>query len=389
MISLTNADRVLKDVYLGVVAEEMNKSNPFYAAIQKGSESIDGKRAVLPIRHGVNGGLSSTTETALLPRSATSNFQVFSLELANIYGVIQITDKAVRASENSNGSLVNLLNYQIESLLDSAKFNFNRMLWQDGSGEVARLLGNASATRTIVVDRPHAFREGMIVDILHGTTHAVRGSALRVSTVNRDTRQVTFDSADPTVTASIHDMVTIQGSYNNEIFGLPYVFSNNIESLYGMRRADNRHLLSTTVPLNAILTTEIMQRTADIVEDRSGSTPNMIITNFEARRHYLNLLQKSRSNVDYLNLDGGFKALSFNGIPVIADRFCPDVDMYFINTDDFKLVELCDWQWMEGENGRILSKLSDRAAYSATLVKYANLCCTRPYAQAMLVGIAG
>ena len=88
-----------------------------------------------------------------------------------------------------------------------------------------------------------------------------------------------------------------------------------------------------------------------------------------------------------MELAGGAKAITFNGIPVVADRFCPDGTMYLLNTDDFRLHQLCDWQWLEGENGRILAQVPGKPVYTATLVKYAELMCSRPCGQAVLTGI--
>ena len=88
-----------------------------------------------------------------------------------------------------------------------------------------------------------------------------------------------------------------------------------------------------------------------------------------------------------MELAGGYKAMSFNGIPVVADRFCPDGTMYLLNTDDFCLHQLCDWQWLEGEDGKVLRQVAGKPVYTATLVKYADLVCTRPCGQAMLSGI--
>ena len=89
-----------------------------------------------------------------------------------------------------------------------------------------------------------------------------------------------------------------------------------------------------------------------------------------------------------MELEGGFKALSFNGIPVLVDRFCPAGTMYLLNTDDFKLCQLCDWQWLEAEDGKILKQVPGKAVYTATLVKYADLICERPCGQGRLSGIA-
>ena len=61
--------------------------------------------------------------------------------------------------------------------------------------------------------------------------------------------------------------------------------------------------------------------------------------------------------------------------------------MYLLNTNDFHLHQLCDWQWLEGENGRVLNQIPGKPVYQATLVKYAELMCYRPCGQAMMSGI--
>ena len=96
---------------------------------------------------------------------------------------------------------------------------------------------------------------------------------------------------------------------------------------------------------------------------------------------------KNKIATDTMVLDGGYKAISYNGIPIIVDRFCPNDTMSLLNSKDFKLHQLCDWQWLECEDGKILHKIPGKAAYSATLVKYADLLCERPCGQAKISGI--
>jgi hypothetical protein len=99
-------------------------------------------------------------------------------------------------------------------------------------------------------------------------------------------------------------------------------------------------------------------------------------------------LSAGRLNVDYQNLDGGYKALSFNGIPWVADRFVETGALYALNSNDFKLHQLCDWRWLESESGKVLNQISNKAAYKATLVKYADLICERPCGQVKITNIA-
>ena len=90
-----------------------------------------------------------------------------------------------------------------------------------------------------------------------------------------------------------------------------------------------------------------------------------------------------------MNLQGGFKAISYNGIPLVIDRFVKDDEMYLLNTKEFELCQLGDWQWLEGNDGRIIKQKEGYPIYTATLVKYADLLCNRPNNQAKLSGIIG
>ena len=57
MVTLTSAENVLKDVYLGVIADQINtKTNPLFSRIKRSSRNVFGKeiRVVAPV--GINGG---------------------------------------------------------------------------------------------------------------------------------------------------------------------------------------------------------------------------------------------------------------------------------------------------------------------------------------------
>ena len=130
-----------------------------------------------------------------------------------------------------------------------------------------------------------------------------------------------------------------------------------------------------------------IQTALDRVEENSGECPDMIITSWGVRRKLLSIFSTNKRTVDTMELAGGFKAISYNGIPIVVDRFCPEGTMYLLNTKDFALHQLCDWQWLEGDDGKILRQIPGKPVYTATLVKYAELMCSKPYAQAALCNI--
>lgn len=89
-----------------------------------------------------------------------------------------------------------------------------------------------------------------------------------------------------------------------------------------------------------------------------------------------------------MDLAGGFKAITYNGTPIYADRFVKDDEMYLLNTDEFTLHQLCDWKWLEGDDGKVIKQNPDEATYCATLVKYADLICNKPNSQGKISGIS-
>ena len=79
--------------------------------------------------------------------------------------------------------------------------------------------------------------------------------------------------------------------------------------------------------------------------------------------------------------------MTYNGIPVVSDRFVPEGTMYLLNSKDFTMHQLCDWKWLEGEDGRVIKQNAGYPTYSATLVKYADLICDKPSGQAKISNI--
>ena len=133
---MQNADKALKNYYLDAVAEQLNtKANPLLSAIGQTTDDVFGKEIRKLAIYGINGGIGAGTEDGNLPESAGNNYEQFVVTLKNLYGTIEISDKAVRASENSSGAFVSLLNAEMEGLLKASSFNFGRMLYGDGSGK--------------------------------------------------------------------------------------------------------------------------------------------------------------------------------------------------------------------------------------------------------------
>ena len=385
MVTMSSADNALKSFYLGVVAEQLNTAaNPLLAKIRRSTADVWGKEVRRLAQYGVNGGVGAGTEEGDLPAAAGNNYEQFVTTLKNLYGTVEISDKAVRASENNAGAFVNLLNAEMEGLLKASSFNFGRMLFGDGSG-VLCTVASVSGT-TLTVDSVKNVIEGMTVDVLDEDGAAIAGiAARRIAAVDRDAKTITLTGGALTGAAA-GCLVCVQGSYNLELTGLGAIFKNT-GSLYGLDRSTHKWMIPYMKSGIGTIDETKLQEAIDHLEETAGSRVDFIVCSWGVKRALQKALSESRVAVASEVLAGGYKAITYNGIPVVADRFCPDGTMYLLNTEDFCLHQQCDWKWLEGDDGKVLKQVPGKPLYTATLVKYADLICTRPCGQAMLSGI--
>ena len=384
MVTLQTAENALKTVYLGVVTNLLNdNANPLLARIKKTSKDVWGKEVRKLAPFGINGGIGAGSEAGALPTASGNGYVQFVADLKNLYGKIEISDKAVRASANNIGAFVNLLSDEMEGLVKASSFNLGRMLYGDGSGVLATVSNHTSGE--ITCDKVNNLIEGMLVDIYNDATK-VNTAPLIVAYVDRVNKKFKYASSE-SLTISSGYKVYVQGSKDSEISGLGKLFDSSASSIYGVSKSEypwlNPYVSSTSKEISDI----VIQEAIDFLDENTDPKINFITCSSKVRRAYQEYLGAYRRNIEIASLEGGYKTILHNGIPVVADRFVDDDTMYLLNTDDFVLHQLCDWKWLEGENGQILRQNPGYPTYSATLVKYAELICDKPCGQAKISGI--
>lgn len=387
MISITTAENALRDAYLSAACNQLNtKTNPLFASIKQSSNDVFGKQIIKAAPIGINGGIGAGSETGALPTNGNTQYKQFKTTLKNLYGSIEISDKAIRASAADAGAFVNLLNYEIDALLAASKFNLGRMMFGDGSGKLGDVSSYNATTGAVTFASVKNFVEGMIVDCYNDGTIVSANSGARIDYVDRTNKCIYF-TTKPSVTLTDDHSFYVQGSKDNEITGLGAIFSTT-GSLYGLTKTDNLWLNPYINSTSTDISDDVIQTAIDTLEENTGSEINFIVCGAATRRAYQSYLSDYKRNVDVMNLEGGHRAISFNGIPVVSDRFAADNAMYLLNTNAFTLHQLCDWEWLTSEGGNILRQKPGYAAYNATLVKYADLICEQPNGQAMFSNIS-
>lgn len=385
MVTLQSADSALKSFYLNAITDALNmKTNPLLAKIQQTTANVVGKEVKKAVRTGMSGGIGAGTETGNLPSASSSDYAQLTIGLKNLYGTIEISDKAIRASANNEGAFVNLLNDEMEGLIKSASFQFGRMLFgpENILNNSFELCGEFNEVRMPSVSN---FYEGMLVYVMDKNFRIKEEiGPRRVTKVNRPnfTINLSGEEIEPILTQGY---IATTKDYDNDIIGLEGIF--NADVLYGV----DREYYGFMHPVNKAnvgdIDETVIQKVIDELEENCGSTANLIICSWGVRRALMKYYKQQGIAMPTMEIEGGFKTISYNGIPVVADRFCSKGTMYILNTNDFKLCQLGDWQWLEGDDGKILHQVPGKPVYTATLVKYAELICERPGGQAKLTGI--
>lgn len=383
MISLTTADSALKNMYLGVVANQFNTNiNPFLAKVERSTTSVVGKQIERLVTIAFSGGIGAGAEAGNLPNSTENNYLTLKTNLKNLYGKIELTDKAIRASSSDKGAFINLLESEMQGLIEAGKFNLSRMTYGDGAGLLCTIATATKNSTSVTVDSVNNLMIGMVVDLYVDGVLCSDMVGVRIVDWDIANKTVVLSKAfTETYSSSKAYTLYAHNAKGKELTGLDAIFNSNITSLYGNTKADYAYLQGRTVSKTSVQYTEAVL--IDEIDRQGlffGSNPDMILMSHDMRQKYQSLLLNTRINTDVVNLAGGYKAISMNGVPMVADRFVKEGTMYIVNTKLFGMHELCDWEWLSNDKGQILRQKEGYPVHTATLVKYADLICDKPCA---------
>lgn len=389
MITMATISQILKDVYRGPLANQLNtETDPLYNAIASTTEDIRGKQVVKAAPFGINGGIGAGAEAGPLPKSNGNQYQQFVSDLKNLYGTIEFTDKSMKATKGNEGAFVSIMEAELEGLKRAAKFNHSRMLYGDGVG-ILTTAKAATAAVVIPVNSIQYLIEGLTIDILDASTFApiTNGSQRRIKNITRGASpSITLDTEGGNITTAGTELITVQQSYNMEITGLKSIFKAD-GTLYGVNKAENYWMVPYLKGSVGTIKDTIIQAAIDDLEDRAGSKTNFILCSRGVSRAYQDYMEATKRNVNTLSLKGGFESLSYKNMPLVGSKFAQPGTMKLLDTSMFKFHHMGDWDWMDGANG-VLNQVAGKPVWGATLVRYMEMICDLPGGQGELSGIS-
>ena len=399
MLTMAAVQQALKDFYLPGLRYQLNeKASIFLAQLERNKDSVVGRDIVMALRHGRVGGIGNRADNGTLPTPNSRQTQRATWETKNVFARFQITDKTIEASKSSVGAFANLLEQEINDCETDVKQDISRQVMGSTTGLLTTATGvNASAV--IPVADVLFLHEGMRVDIWDISASAGAGDFMNtnlivvavheglaadlVTPVAAPAGSVTL-SAAPAVATANGDQLFVNGNRNLEMTGVQAVFEDAV--LYRVTRATNPWLNAQRINVNGNIAEVTIQRAIDDSERRGGGTINFMLGSYGVRRAYQNLLTAQKQLVNTLDLKGGWKALSYNGIAFAADKYVRRGKLYCMDLSDWALYHMGDFDWMD-KDGSMFDRVQNVAAWEATLRRYMDIGCQKPMAQVELYNI--
>lgn len=400
---LTAFDAALKDFWIHPIRVAVSDATVLLSRFEKNTEQVSGREAVIVL---IKGYLptGSRAENQTLPSAGATPLDQTRIPMRYNYVTIKVSGPAIAASRDDMGAFADVLTVETERAIRSLTSDMNRQLFGDGSGILA-LVDDASPDTSLGVDSA-----GGIANDSNGAKYVKVGMRLSVYAPGGSKRtgtavvtgideftdpNIIYIDALPTGTAD-NDEIYNEDSKGTDMMGLYGLAAKDDNTVQNIDRtlSDNYFfrpmlLKSTTArPLDL----DLLQQFEDRIEKYSGSRITAFYSDYNQRRHLIDLLQVDRrfTNEMLLELRGGYRHLEYNGLPFIVDKDCQENLIYGLDESVFKIYTMIPGlvDWIADSSGAVIRVARDGTdAYEMILACYANLGCSDARASGAILNL--
>lgn len=376
--TITALDKILKEFYLPPVVEQLNNEILFAQRLDTDSSSLYGRRAIVPLHTGRSGGVGARGEMEDLPTPDVQRYNEAIYTLKYLYGAVQASGPAMELTSSNEGAFLEAFKSELDGMREDLKHDTTRQIWGDGTGAVAQC-GTTSASTTVVLASDEALRKGYLyiglpVDVGTAASPASLASASVISAVDVANKTITI--ADSVTTTSSH-FVSVAGANGKEISGgiqamVPVDPTTGTYGGINRATAGNEFWRSQELAATAGAVSLDDMQTADNMVSVVGGRTSAMVTSFGVQRKIYNLLQAQVQFVEPMKLEAGFRTLSQNDKPIIADRHAPYGRVYFLDERFIKIFSNRDWHFLD-KDGQQIKWVQNKDGWQAFLVRYMEI----------------
>lgn len=394
--TLSNADAILKDLYVGPIVEQLNNKTYMLDQIERDAQHVDlyGRRAIIPVHTNRNRGRGSRADGGTLPAAGRQSWQDAIVKIKGHFSGIEVTDQSIQASQSNEGAFVNILDVESKRCAEDLRKDINRQVFGEGTGLLTALSGTAEGTKSIPVKSVQYVYVGDPVDIVKTSDGTVGEGKENVEVLKREggsTKKIEVSEAVTKATTAYG--VYLRGSYGNEMDGLRNII-NKERTLHEINSSTaGNEFWNGRVQKVGTSETELsvagetsFEKLADEVGFSGNGEVEVFLTTRGVRRRLADTYQSQKrfNDAQAVNVHGGYSAIMVNEIPVIADDDCPRTFAFGLNKESFRWFQLSTPGWMQQGGGGIFhlkdgsTAGSKVATWQAFFSWYAALGCVAP-----------
>ena len=420
-------DVIFKEVFEEGVSEGVDQKNPLRDLISTEKVPFKGLEISRLMHTDRNVSPMFVGEDSAFADAGQQGYAKFSIDQKKLMSRLRLTWEVMQDSTSTEGAFISARKSEMQYLIDDMARRDEYALASDGRGVLALVdEADPDGNTTLELDAPGGITaddfgnrfvsKGMFLAFINPSSGAFRAVTdnAKVTAVNSDGTDVTVDAAanvgttvansDYVVQAANVDSTSTQDtSYEKAWWGLMALIDDGTYrgSYFGVTRSDVPATSSYVTASTGALSTDLIQRVSDVLDQKLGGSVSNILCHHSIRRLVIQLTDGDRrySGAQLLRPEPGTIAFKqgdvpFGDVPVRAIRDFPLGVMMFLDVPNMGFKEYVSepGKWVD-EDGSVLVRVGSgstgRDAFEAWYRMRKQYFVEQPAFGARLDGITG
>lgn len=403
---------VLNNLFLPSMADTVIFPNALLKRLPRDSTRVEGKNVVYPIHTASANGVVALGADGFLPEADSESYDQYSFGVRHIYVRMKFDGITYDASRTQLASWLKIVESEAKAKALNMARQRQRMYHNDGSGVLCEVVSHAAGPPHVLTVRVNQGIESPGTCTSVPTQHIAVGQNLCVydiaatavrfcgTVASKTNTTITFsqtgDLVDgtapatpdvvctiPSLPSALSDIGVEEMGYQNEPMGLAGLLSDtnpdhdtNFQGIDADAAGNDWHqanILANGAVLRP-LTLKLMDLGWTTNIEVGDAVPTVIWSSFGLVREYADLLIADRRFQGTTTFDGGYDAVPYNGVPVLADRDMWKNRLAMVDETDLRCYVMTEPSWMDMD-GSIYARITDKDAYQATMYCRETLGC--------------
>lgn len=419
--SLTNYDKVLKELYPGVTVQALGYADLPLLSMMKKDEGLGGRLYPIPCAISPSAGVGPKFTNAQNNQAVASYVQ-FQITTSNIYSLGTVENKLAQAAKSDKQSFVNAVKDSTDKAIEAASKYLALSLYRTAAGSLGTISTIASGGVITLTNRSDAcnFEVGQCLNASSDGTYAnvlVTGTGgttiAKVYVVKRDAVAGTITVGNVLGTAatvttgtylyntstahdwqagdSLHLDGTLDGTAQNNMYGLlawlPTSAPASNDSFFGVNRSVDRQRLAGTYYNGASkMVIEALSNHLGLIAEQGGR-PTHQFMGFSSYQAAVNELAQ-KAEVNYVELKGRDVNVSFEGVVMhgprgkvilVPDFAAPAASAFSLDMDQWWLGSIGKAPAIFNTDGLATLRLTDADKLEVRVGAYAQIYTKKPH----------